>query len=120
MKYTQKILEENKACTPGKDWWLANGLDQQSIDLNMVEGDFNYYINWLKINVCSYTYDKQGNMLSETNPYGDVSSYTHDKQGNMLSETSANGKVDSWTYNKSKDCFVVTKNDRVILEIPYL
>ena len=42
MKYTQKILEENKACTPGKDWWLANGLDQQSIDLNMVEGDFNY------------------------------------------------------------------------------
>ena len=107
----------------------------------MVEGDFNYYIDWLKINICSCTYDKQSNKLSQTEPDGSVHSYTHDKQGkklsqtapdgsvhsytydkqgNMLSETSANGKVDSWTYNKSKDCFVVTKNDRVILEIPYL
>jgi YD repeat-containing protein len=54
------------------------------------------------------TYDANNNLLSETDPQGNVKTYTYDSQGNVLSQTEG-GRTTSATYNACNQ--ILTQTD---------
>jgi RHS repeat-associated protein len=51
----------------------------------------------------TYTYDADGNRVSETDPLGHTTSYTYDSAGNALTTTDPLGKVTTRTYDYLRD-----------------
>ena len=59
-------------------------------------------------NTTNYTYDDLNRVLTETDNIGLVASYTYDNNGNKLSQTDANGNTTSFVYNALN--FVTNEN----------
>jgi YD repeat-containing protein len=46
-----------------------------------------------------YTYDANGYMATKKDPLGRMTSYTWTREGNPLTQTNPDGSLESWTYN---------------------
>jgi RHS repeat-associated protein len=46
-----------------------------------------------------FTYDANGYMATKKDPLGRITSYTWTREGNPLTQTNPDGSVESWTYN---------------------
>lgn len=64
-------------------------------------------------------YDKNGNLLSVTDPLGDKTSYTYDGNGNVLTSTDANSHVTAYTYDALGDVLTVTAPDGGVTTYTY-
>jgi RHS repeat-associated protein len=55
--------------------------------------------------ITAFTYDGNGNILTETLPLGFVTSYTYDKENNITQQTLPNGKATNFSYS---DTYLLT------------
>lgn len=85
------------------------------------KGDFNDWLIWTKNKTrTAYTYDSNGNKLSEVYPSGDTYKWTYDSNDNMLSKIYPNGDTYRWAYNWiDANTFVITKDKGQILSITF-
>ncbi len=56
----------------------------------------------------TYSYDAEGNRISDTDPLGHTTSYTYDSAGNALTTTDPLGKVTTRTFDALRDVTSVT------------
>lgn len=59
-------------------------------------------------NTTTYEYDADGNLIRITDPLGNVTTYTHDSRGNRLTETDALGNTTTYTYDLMNRLLSVT------------
>jgi RHS repeat-associated protein len=70
-------------------------------------------------NVTTNTYDDHGNLLSTTTPDSGVTSYTYDSHGNILTVTDPRGNVTQMTYNAIGQIATVTDAQHQVTSYEY-
>ncbi len=95
-----KTMTYNQALNEAQFVEIDGGVWYQFYDPNLnlptqtmaVDPNDNEYIT-------NYTYDSNGNMLTKTDPDGDVTTYTYDAKSNVTSIINALGQKTIYTYN---------------------
>ncbi len=81
--------------------YLASGNNQVTRFTYQKSGDVAW-LSALSSNCCgfnmNFTYDQQGNKISETDANGNITHFTYDSRGNVLTITNALGQTQQFTY----------------------
>ncbi len=70
-------------------------------------------------NETSYTYDRNGNLLSITYPGGSSQSYVYDRAGNLISVTAQNGLVTELAYDGTGNIVRITDDESRVYTFTY-
>ena len=119
---TVKYLTDRKACKEGIAFAKRNNLIGLPIDwlLENAQGDFNIFKYWLQEQQnTKITYDKQGNIFTQTHPYGSAITYTYNEHGNMLTKTLPSGSVYTYTYDEHGNMLTETHPSGDVITYTY-
>ncbi len=101
----------------------ANGATTSFGYTSSIEGGFQFH-NLTSLTRAdgateSFTYDTQGNLLTWTDPAGDVWTFTYDTTGQTLTSTNPAGAVTTLTYNADGTRATVTDDDGDVTAFAY-
>jgi len=110
-RITKKILIDLGACESGIKFFERNKLEGFPVELlNRVEGDYNWYMSWIRENInCEIEYDEKDNLIYKRYPNGDEYYYKYDERDNLIHEKNPDGDEYFYEYDE-RDNLIHEKN----------